>query len=489
MVDIYSPTVQDSISLLELDLYHEIMEYRATAGLAPIPMSLNLSATAGRHVLDTIENIWRAGLTLPEGTNLHSWSDAPYYSDHSDPDVMWYAPDRLGLSYPQAAFEISAAGYASVQAALTGWQNSPGHNNVIMNLDIWAGFEWQAIGIGAQITDDFSLIYNGRAYHVWFGAAVDPDGPPLIEGTGTDDSVQGTAFADNIETRAGDDLVYGGQGDDTVSGEAGADELYGGPGNDSVIGGDGMDTLGGSSGDDVLEGGGDADAIWGGTGNDSANGGAGNDTIGGFRGDDLLVGGLGEDELWGSFDNDTLRGEDGNDTLGGFDGNDSLEGGLGNDELWGASGADEAYGGAGDDQIGGGADNDFVDGGSGNDSLYGGLGDDTVLGGEGDDLIYGASGNDSLDGGTGNDTIYAGAGNDTVVYSDGADELQFFSATADRLELDDALWTGTLTAAQVVSQFGSTVGSDFVLDFGGGNSITLMGQGAVTGLESQIDIV
>jgi hypothetical protein len=67
--------------------------------------------------------------------------------------------------------------------------------------------------------------------------------------------------------------------------------------------------------------------------------------------------------------------------------------------------------------------------------------------------------------------------------------LQFFSATQDRLYLDDGLWSGTLTAAEVVSQFGSTVGSDFVLDFGGGNTVTLVGLGGVTGFESQIDIV
>ena len=34
----------------------------------------------------------------PEGANLHSWSDAPYYSDHSQAQVMWDAPERIGTT-------------------------------------------------------------------------------------------------------------------------------------------------------------------------------------------------------------------------------------------------------------------------------------------------------------------------------------------------------------------------------------------------------
>ena len=319
-----------------------------------------------------------------------------------------------------------------------------------------------------------------------------------IEGGTYADEITGNELAnvlsglgghDTLSGAAGNDLLYSGAGDDSLEGGDGNDTLYGGADNDTLSGGNGNDRLGGGAGDDSLTGDAGNDALWASAGNDTVLGGDGADSMGGAAGDDSLTGGLGDDEIWGALGNDTLLGGDGDDLMGGADGNDSLEGGLGNDELWGAAGTDTLSGGDGADQIGGGTDNDFVDGGSGNDSLYGGLGDDTVLGGDGDDLIFGAAGNDSLDGGAGNDTIYAGPGNDTVVYSDGADELQFFSATADRLELDSDLWGGGLTAAQVVSTFGSAVGSDFVLDFGGGDTVTLVGLGSVTGLESQIDIV
>ncbi len=298
------------------------------------------------------------------------------------------------------------------------------------------------------------------------------------------------SLIEDVTTGNGNDQVIGNQVANLIRTAGGWDTIFAGEGNDTVLAGAGNDILGAGTGNDSLVGGDGHDQIWSAAGNDIAQGGNGNDTIGGFSGDDSLDGGAGNDELWGSTGNDTANGGFGDDTIGGFDGNDSLNGGAGNDELWGASGNDTANGGDGNDQIGGGTANDRVEGGGGNDSLYGGLGGDTVIGGLGDDLIFGAAGNDSLIGWTGDDTIFAGAGNDTVHYADGhgADELQFFSATDDRLELDDALWGGGLTAAQVVSTFGSTVGADFVLDFGGGNTVTFIGLGGVTGLESQIDI-
>ena len=283
--------------------------------------------------------------------------------------------------------------------------------------------------------------------------------------------VPGTQDADTLTGDMGGDTIAGIGGDDLINGLAGPDLAYAG---------DGADRLGGQGGNDTL---------YGGPGNDTAEGHEGDDLLGGGTGNDVLYGGAGRDALWGAADNDRLYGEDDNDTLGGGGGDDSLEGGAGDDELWGSIGNDTVLGGDGNDLLGGFTGNDSLDGGNGDDEIWGAAGMDTALGGDGDDLIFGAAGNDSLDGGVGNDAIYAGPGNDTVVYSDGADELFFFSATQDRLELDDALWTGTLTTAQVVSQFGSTVGANFVLDFGAGDSVTLVGLGGVTGLESQIDIV
>ncbi|PZQ51589.1 MAG: hypothetical protein DI556_05380 [Rhodovulum sulfidophilum] len=301
--DIYEPTRQDTLSLAELRLYHQIMDYRADRGLDPIRLSASLTLTAGRHVVDTRENIWRAELDLPSGANLHSWSDAPYMADGSTPRAMWEAPERLGTDYPSQGYEITGAGYATTGEALKGWQDSPPHDAILTNEGAWASMDWRAIGLGVD-TSPGPGPYGGRIYHVWFGTATDPAGPPTILGTDGDDRATLTGFAD---------IFRGGNGNDTVSGGGGNDRIYGGAGDDSLVGGRGSDRLSGGTGDDTLQGG---------HGNDTLLGGAGDDVLRGGPGDDRLVGGPGAD------------------TLSGGPGADSLEGGAGADVLRGGSGPD-----------------------------------------------------------------------------------------------------------------------------------------------------
>jgi serralysin len=54
--------------------------------------------------------------------------------------------------------------------------------------------------------------------------------------------------------------------------------------------------------------------------------------------------------------------------------------------------------------------------------------------------------------------------------------------------LDDALWVGTLTAAQVVTSFAHVLVGEVLVDFGGGAQIHLMGLTTLTGLSSDITI-
>lgn len=312
----------------------------------------------------------------------------------------------------------------------------------------------------------------------------------LISDAGND-TLGGGAGNDSLDAGAGDDLAFAGAGDDLLIGGLGNDQLYGGGDNDTLLGGDGDDTLGGAAGNDSFDGGAGADEIWTSRGDDTAQGGDGNDTLGGFDGNDSLTGGAGDDALWGARDNDTLSGGAGEDTLGGSFGNDSLDGGDGADELWGADGTDTLQGGAGDDQVGTGQGSDLAFGGLGNDTLSGSQGDDTLSGDAGDDVLFGAVGNDVLAGGLGNDTLYGGAGADVFVFGlgDGSDTA-FLSLTEDSLQLDDALWSATLSEAQVISQFGLVSGSDYLLDFGA-DLIVLSGQAAATQaqLEALIEIV
>lgn len=292
-VDVTKPTSQDSLSLEELTLYHQITAYRASLGLAAIPLSGGLTTTAGRHVVDTRENIWAAGLTLPAGTSLHSWSNAPYYADNRDPSVMWNAPQRVNSGYDSAGYEISASGFANTGLALDGWIGSPSHNAILTETGVWANIDLLAIGIGVD-TSPGAGIYRGRIFHVWFGETADPTIPDIV-GTTAADTVQGTLFADRIFGRGGSDFIYGSDGDDDLRGEAGWDQLFGDAGNDVLNGGAGNDRLRGGAGDDRLVGGAGDDRLWGGDGADTLNGGAGADIINGGTGLDMLTGGGGAD--------------------------------------------------------------------------------------------------------------------------------------------------------------------------------------------------
>jgi hypothetical protein len=301
-VDVTKTTDQDNITLQELTLYHEIMKYRESLGLSPIPLSKALSTTAGRHVEDTRENIWAEDLELPRNANLHSWSDEFYFEDNSAPEAMWEAPDRLGTGYASEGYEISAAGFDSTGQALDGWIASPSHDAVLSNTGVWADAEFLAMGVGVD-TSPGAGIYGGRIFHVWFGEAAD-DEAPQIDGTTANDDVIGTDFDDTIFGLDGDDVLRGGRGDDRLRGE------------------DGEDRISGSSGEDYL---------YGGSGDDRLFGGGGADRIVGHKGDDRLVGGNGDDRLDGGDGEDRLYGGDGDDILTGDDGRDSCFGGAGAD--------------------------------------------------------------------------------------------------------------------------------------------------------------
>jgi hypothetical protein len=241
-VDVYRRTRHDTATLEELRLYHRITAYRAEHGHEPLPLSKALTATAGRHVLDTRENIWRAGLDLPDGATLHSWSDAFYFADHRKPEVMWEAPARLGTGYAGNGYEISAAGQAGIGDALSGWQGSPGHDAILTGSGGWQGVEMRAIGIGVETSPGPGPYAGGTVFHVWFGDAADARAPRIV-GTGDDDRARGTVFADRIGGRDGDDVLVGRRGADRLSGGPGDDRLVGGPGRDTLIGGAGADTF------------------------------------------------------------------------------------------------------------------------------------------------------------------------------------------------------------------------------------------------------
>jgi len=189
--------------------------------------------------------------------------------------------------------------------------------------------------------------------------------------------------------------------------------------------------------------------LTGGIGRNTLEGGAGADTIVDTGGSNYLRGGDGADRVSGGGDFDDLNGNAGNDTVSGGPGNDWVVGGKDNDSLSGDTGDDLVYGNVGDD------------------SCFGGDGNDTLRGGQGDDLVVGGAGADYLSGDKGSDTMTGGAGADVFhSFGDaGLDRISDFSvAQGDRLQLD----AGTTYTLQ-------QVGSDTVVDMGGGGQVVLVG--------------
>lgn len=161
----------ESVALCEV-----INEYRASQGLAKVPVSPALMTVAELHVADLTDH--------PEiasgNCNLHSWSEGSdlwtgccYTPDHAEAQCMWKKPAEITASwgadkYTGNGYEIAEAGAGSPESALELWKSSGPHHDVILNKDIWDGFSpWPAMGCGMK----------GSYGVVWFGDAKDPQSP------------------------------------------------------------------------------------------------------------------------------------------------------------------------------------------------------------------------------------------------------------------------------------------------------------------------
>lgn len=155
-----------------------VNQYRIDHGLSEVPLSHNLSLVGQWHVED---HNYAAEVTGELGSdpncNSHTWYGIPgapystccYTSDHAQAACMWNKPEEISDGvYMRSGFELAAWGYSSVSAALVGWSNSPGHNDVMLNQDIWSSYTWRAMGVGADT--------GSRRYFLWFSTLTDPDG-------------------------------------------------------------------------------------------------------------------------------------------------------------------------------------------------------------------------------------------------------------------------------------------------------------------------
>jgi uncharacterized protein YkwD len=157
----------------EMLLARLINEYRQQNGLVSIPISKSLSDVARFHVKDLFENRPDQG---SDGRgykcNLHSWSDRGnwsavcYTDDNKYKEKMWNKPREItNNTYTGNGYEIAAysSGQISAEQALSIWKNSPPHNDVILERNIWANKGWPAFGVS---------LYGNYAV-AWFGDSPD----------------------------------------------------------------------------------------------------------------------------------------------------------------------------------------------------------------------------------------------------------------------------------------------------------------------------
>lgn len=338
--------------------------------------------------------------------------------------------------------------------------------------------------------------------------------------------IKGSEFADDLRGDGLPNILDGGRGDDWLMGRDGDDTLVGGDGNDNLLGGAGADFIDGGAGTDRVNYSDATGSVTVDMLNPLLNQGTATGDIlvsienvlgsnwgDKITGDDLanfIDGGGGDDIVFGSGGADILMGRTGDDYLVGGDGNDVLFGGNGADTLIGGAGVDRAN--YSDSSLGvtvdlldpslnsGFAKGDVLmeienlQGGMGNDSLYGDDNSNQLIGGKGDDVLMGRSGNDVLNSGDGNDVLFGGSGDDRLTGGNGSDEFLFSAGSGvDRIldfsSVDDVLTLSLnlpaiqgLTPSEVVSNCARIVGSDTMLDFGGGDTIVLVGFGDLAGL-------
>jgi len=150
------------VSEAEMELYELINAYRSKKGLSTIPLSSALTRVSQFHVKDLMDHYKQSNRCNPHSwSRKGDWTSCCYTSDHKKAECMWNKPREIsGYKSPgyEIAFWHSAA--ATPDAALLGWQNSPGHHALVINKGQWKRLTWQAMGVG--IYREYSVVWFGE---------------------------------------------------------------------------------------------------------------------------------------------------------------------------------------------------------------------------------------------------------------------------------------------------------------------------------------
>lgn len=465
----------------------------------------------------------------------------------ADTISYYYAPGGVGidlltnaLSGSWAADDVisgfeNAIGSNTGNDTISGTQGANliygyGGNDLVYNrngddhVDLGDGNDFVLAGNGADTLIGGNGTDNVSYYYSVGGVSVDLASNAVSGGWAANDTISefenivgSSLYSDTLKGTNGDNILRGYAGNDLMYDRAGNDLVDLGDGNDYVLVGGGADTLVGGAGIDNISyyystGGVRVDLA----SNVLAGGWAADDAISGFE---RIVGSnAGNDTIFGGNDDNVIKTYGGNDSVFDRAGNDLVDLGDGHDLITVGGGQDNIAGGNGIDEIsyfyssagvsvdlatnalsGGWAADDLISGfervsgsNTGGDVLAGSASDNILRGNGGNDLLAGRAGNDYLDGGAGTDTLTGGTGADVFIFRRGygADRANdFVLAENDMLFLDDNLWSGPLTASEIVTTYAQDIGSSVILDFGGGNVLTLAGLASTAGLDAQITII
>lgn len=479
-VNIYVPFSDDGLEPEEQKLYDMVNQYRTQNGLATIPISKALTLVANRHVHDLTSNI---------GKLTHSWSDASY---SSNPTAMWEAPQRFSTGYTGNGYENAywSSSGATADGALLSWKNSPGHNEVLLNLGIWQSSTWKAIGVG---------IYGEYAV-LWVGEVTDSTGtpsttPPPTPPT-TDNNYIVNSIADvvteqvnggwdvvtsnldnytlpaNVEVlrfgtsistgtgNAGNNYLLGNALDNTLNGGAGADVMAAYAGNDTYFVdnardivveavNEGTDTVNASisytltANVEILNLLGTTVGGFGNALNNTITGNAADNLLNGDVGIDTVIGGAGNDYYFVDNTTDVITElvNEGTDIVYSTAVSYTLPTNVEHLVVWGAG-----LNGTGN------ASNNIIFGSALNNTLADDVGSDILVGGRGQDIY-----NLSVDNTT--DTLYISAGDSLVTNYDKANNFSLGSSATSALGSDNLNLPTTLIAANTAAVGGSAVGS------------------------------
>lgn len=407
----------------------------ANLGAAPLVVGLETVAGGTAHdgeggvdTLVGIEQIW--------GSDFND-----YLVGNDMPVQHWFIGGKGDDTMDGAGGDVDTAAYSDVPLSSggitaylengAGWA-SDGYGTVdtLNNIEVLQGSyagdtltggagdqRFRALGGDDQVDggggDDWIVyISDPGSVYIDLGAGTATDGWGPWELGGTDTLV-------SIENAQGSGL------NDTIVGSAAANDLQGMSGNDSILGGYGADTLRGGAGIDTLSGGAGDDSLDGGFGNDTLTGGSGLDSLIGGGGDDLHVvsstATAGASRIVFVTDSVTENTGGGLDTVSSSS-SYTLPANVENLILTGAP-MWRAYTGAGND-----GGNVIESQGAARHLLFGNGGDDTLVGGDGRDVLDGGTGSDALTGGGGDDILVWDALDASVQGGGGEDTLQIAGA-------------------------------------------------------------